>query len=122
MMPLRLPSDASILVIDDEFLVLWALQDELERLGFSHIQTASSVGKSLELVESGQFDFAFLDVNLGDQKSFPVAEALEEKSVPFAFVTGYGRAGLEGKFTEAIVLPKPVNRNALTEVVVLDKL
>lgn len=112
-----LPADAAILIIDDEFLVLWALQDELERLGFEHIQTASSVAGSLELVEHSHLDFAFLDVNLGDQKSFPVADALDEKGVPYAFVTGYGRAGLDGRFRDATVLAKPVSRRAVQEIV-----
>lgn len=113
---LNLPPDAAILIIDDEFLVLWALQDELEQLGFNQIRTASNVESSLELVGATEFDFAFLDVNLGDQKSFPIARALEEKGVPFAFVTGYGRAGLEGRYQDATVLPKPVSRGALKEV------
>lgn len=115
----HLPADAPILIIDDEFLVLWALQDELERLGFRHIRTASSVEGSLELVADAHFDFAFLDINLGDQKSFPIAQALEDKGIPFAFVTGYGRAGLDGKYRDATVLPKPVSRSALKEVVAL---
>lgn len=115
----RLAADAPILILDDEFLVLWNLQDELQRLGFVSIHTASSIDKSLELVNSQKFSFAFLDVNLGDQKSFPIAEALAEQGIPFAFVTGYGRDGLEGNFQETPVLPKPVGRRALNEVVTL---
>lgn len=114
-----LPADAPILIIDDEFLVLWMLQDELQQLGFHAIHTASNVDASLALVKDREISFAFLDVNLGDQKSFPIAQALEERGIPFAFVTGYGRAGLEGRFEEAAVIHKPVNREALDKVVAL---
>jgi hypothetical protein len=34
-------------------------------------------------------DVAVLDVNLSGQKSFPIADALVARSVPFAFSTGY---------------------------------
>lgn len=114
-----LPADAPILIIDDEFLVLWMLQDELQRLGFHSIHTASNVDSSLALVNDREFSFAFLDVNLGEQKSFPIAKALQERGIPFAFVTGYGPAGLEGKFEEAAVLHKPVSRAAIDEVVAI---
>lgn len=115
----HLPADAHILVIDDEFLVLWALQDSLERLGFRHIRTAANVGNGLELVEDDQFAFAFIDVNLGGQKSFPIAQALDDKGIPFAFVTGYGRAGLDGHYRDATVLTKPVTPKAISAVVAL---
>jgi DNA-binding NtrC family response regulator len=114
-----LPADAPILIIDDEFLVLWSLQDELEQLGFHSIYTASNVDASLAMVNDQEFSFAFLDVNLGDQKSFPIARALEKRGIPFAFVTGYGRAGLEGKFEEAAVIHKPVSRASLDKVVAI---
>jgi hypothetical protein len=35
-------------------------------------------------------DLAVLDVNLGDEKVYPVADALAERDVPFVFLTGYG--------------------------------
>lgn len=112
-----LPADAPILMVDDEFLVLWALRDELERFGFQSLHTASDVDASLSLLEDREFSFALLDVNLGDQKSFAIAEVLEEKGIPFAFVTGYGRAGLDGRFEDVPVIQKPAGARALKAVV-----
>ena len=37
-------------------------------------------------------DLALLDVNVAGEKVFPVAYALEERGIPFLFVTGYGQA------------------------------
>ena len=69
------------------------------------------------MVARDHLDFAFIDVNLGNQKSFPIADALDEKGVPYAFVTGYGRAGLDERFRDAAVLAKPVSQRAVREIV-----
>lgn len=111
--PIQLPAGAPILILDDEFLVLWALQDDLEAMGFTAVETSGSVRDALSRIESDAFKFAFLDVNLGKDKSYDVARALMEKGTPFAFVTGYGRAGVEEAFSGVEVLTKPVDRQAL---------
>ena len=112
----RLNANDPILVVDDEFLVLWMLQGELEQMGFRNIHTAAGVSSSLKLCESQKFCFAFLDVNLGSETSFSIAEALERAGVPFAFVTGYGRAGLGDAFEQTPVLSKPVDARELRGV------
>ncbi|MCP1561436.1 UNVERIFIED_ORG: DNA-binding LytR/AlgR family response regulator [Methylobacterium sp. SuP10 SLI 274] len=48
-----------------------------------------------------------LDVNLGDARSYPVADMLFERSTPFLFATGYGRQGLEAAYQAVPVLQKP---------------
>ena len=48
-----------------------------------------------------------MDINLDGHKSFPVAEILIDRGIPFAFATGYGPAGLEGRFEDQPVLVKP---------------
>ena len=39
-------------------------------------------------------DMAVLDVNVAGEKVFPIALTLEERGVPFLFVTGYGEKAL----------------------------
>ena len=46
--------------------------------------------KALDAVRSEQFDLAVLDVNLGGEKVYPVAELLAERHIPFVFLSGYG--------------------------------
>lgn len=113
----KIPADAPILIVDDEFLVLWSLQDALEQQGFCAIQTAANTRAALGLLNSQTFSFAFLDVNLGQEKSFDVARALQSQGVPFAFVTGYGRSGLDGQFEGAQVLSKPLDPRALRQTI-----
>ena len=50
---------------------------------------------------------AVLDVNLGGERVYPVAERLETAGVPFLFTTGYGRSGIEPKWSTKIVVQKP---------------
>ncbi len=59
-----------------------------------------------------------LDVNLGGEFVFPVADALAERGVPYLLATGYDSAGaLEGRDVRAVaVLRKPYQRAMLAEV------
>lgn len=106
-------------MVDDEFLVLWALQDALEEMGFTAVETAGNVPEALDLLGARAFEFAFLDVNLESARSFDIARLLEQRGVPYAFVTGYGRAGIENDFPHARVLTKPLDRRDLRATVAL---
>ncbi|WP_127144949.1 response regulator [Pelagibacterium montanilacus] len=116
----RLRADDPVLLVDDEFLVLWMLEDTLGDIGLRNIHTAASTSSARALLASHTFAFGFLDINLGHEKSFALAETLMEKAIPFAFVSGYGRAGLEGRFGSVPVLSKPVDGKALRSVVSIE--
>ncbi len=79
-----------ILVVEDEFLAAEDLRYNLEGAGAVVIGPAPSVQSALALMENElALDAALLDVNLGGTMSFPVAEALVARSVPFVFTSGY---------------------------------
>ena len=58
-------------------------------------------------------DAAVLDVNLAGRLSYPVAELLRSRGVPFMFATGYGVAGLPDALRGAPVLAKPFRQDQL---------
>jgi hypothetical protein len=61
-------------------------------------------------------DFAILDVNLGTERSAPVAEALRVRGVPFALANGYNESQLrEEAFRNAPHLGKPIEFRLLSE-------
>ncbi|WP_296600652.1 response regulator [Phenylobacterium sp.] len=97
-----------ILVVDDEPLVAMLIEDLLRDEGVEVVGPASSLAQALELAGDPGLDGALLDVNLAGEFVYPVAEILRARDVPFAFVTGYGRAGLDPDFADAPVMPKPV--------------
>jgi CheY-like chemotaxis protein len=61
----------------------------------------------LELLRQGEIDVAILDVNVGGRRSFPVADILKSRGLPFAFASGYGEAGIIEAYRGAPVLQKP---------------
>ena len=57
-----------------------------------------------------------LDVNLGGAEAFPVANALVERGVPFAFSTGYGNSGLPAAWRDRPTLQKPFTQEQVMAV------
>ena len=57
-----------------------------------------------------------LDVNLGGEVVYPLADALAAEHVPFIFVTGYSDEEIEGRFASVPVLQKPIERDALKSI------
>lgn len=96
-----------ILVVEDEMLVLMSIETALEDLGCSAVCAAASVADALKVLSTHQFDAALVDVNLGGEKSYPVADALTERGIPFAFSTGYGDHSDRLDLNHLPVLRKP---------------
>ncbi|WP_448503205.1 response regulator [Sphingomonas sp.] len=78
-----------ILIVEDEPLIAMMLEDFLDILGKEVAGTAETVQSALDCVAKGGIDAAILDVNLrGGEKSWPVADALADKGIPFVLATG----------------------------------
>jgi DNA-binding response OmpR family regulator len=65
------------------------------------------VDDAIDLLERGHFDAAVLDVNLGGEPVFPLADRLCARGVPILFATGYGASGLPASYAHHPVLQKP---------------
>ena len=97
-----------ILVVEDEMMIAMLVEDMLSELGCAVVGPAHALDVALDLARTEQgLDAALLDVNLGGQPVFAVADALREKGVPAIFSTGYGDAGLREIDRGALVLQKP---------------
>jgi CheY-like chemotaxis protein len=105
-----------VLVVEDEMMVSMLIEDMLTDLGCTVVGPASRLDEALELAERGGIDCAVLDVNLGGQPIFPVADLLRQKGAPFAFATGYGDAGLREADRGSPVLQKPFREGDLARV------
>jgi light-regulated signal transduction histidine kinase (bacteriophytochrome)/ActR/RegA family two-component response regulator len=98
----------TVLLVEDSLIIALDAEDILQRLGAEAVITASNVANAL--VELGDYRpaLAMLDINLGDQTSFPIADRLEELGIPFLFATGYGeQAQLPPGHKARVVLQKP---------------
>ena len=106
---------ARVLVVEDEALVALVLADQLSDMGLSVVGPCSNVTEAKTAVAESDFEVAILDVNLGGELVYPVADLLVSRGTPFVFVTGYGRESIDRRFAGVSVLEKPVERKALEE-------
>lgn len=103
----KLLSGLRILVVEDEMLVLMEIQDMLGDLGCDSVIAAATNEQAIALIEAQHFDAALLDLNLNGVRSYPVADALVARDIPFAFATGYGGHGLRDGDQKQPLLVKP---------------
>ena len=103
-----------VLVVEDEMMIAMLVEDMLADLGCEVVGPAHNLSGALAVVaDNRHMDAALLDVNLGGQPVFAVADLLREKSIPIIFCTGYGDAGLREVDRGAAVLQKPYRASEL---------
>jgi CheY-like chemotaxis protein len=97
----------SVLVVEDETIISLEIEQMLQDLDCGTIWHAANVVQALAILAEHRPDVALLDVNLGREKVFPVADMLIDRAVPFIFSTGYGRDGLPLEWAGWPVIQKP---------------
>ena len=108
MVPNTSLTDKRILVVEDEYLLMEDLCRELQDAGAVVVGPAPSVKQALALIETeSAIDAAILDVNLGGEMAFPVAEALLRRECPFVFTTGYSDSILSMRYPDVPRVEKP---------------
>jgi CheY-like chemotaxis protein len=101
------------LVVEDETIVSFLIEDMLNELGFAQVWHATNTDAALEILRERRPDAAVLDVNLQGSSVFPVADRLAAERVPFVFSTGYGRIGIPAYWAAKPVVQKPFSLDAL---------
>ena len=99
-------------------MIAMMLEDMLDTFGCVVVEVAGTLSKGLDLVANHTLDLdgAILDVNLGGEPVYPVAEKLAARGVPFIFCTGYGLRGLSSDFAHVPTLAKPYMREELEDL------
>lgn len=94
-----------VLVVEDNYLLAIELVDELEAAN------AVVVGPCSNLAEAGlqvpHSDLAILDVRLGVENTFNLADRLKALDVPYIFFTGYDKDVLPARFAGDDCISKP---------------
>src|SRR5689334_7273470 len=106
---MRIARTGTVLVVEDEPIIAFALEDMLLELGFGQVLVASTLTEARDLILANSLSAAILDVNIHGQQSYPLAAELRERSVPFIFATGYGDAQHPEELSAASTLTKPYN-------------
>ena len=108
----------SVLIIEDEPLIAMMIEDFVDMLGHQCAGSADSVAEALDKVEAGGFDVAILDVNLRDGACWPVADALQVRSIPFVIATGGHVEPPPAAHADAAQLSKPFTLDGVERALV----
>ncbi len=106
-----------VLLVEDEPLVAMMMADFLEQLQCVVVGPCGDPFEALALLKDNDVDAAILDVNLGGEAVYPVADALSRLGVPFAFATGYGGELIDSRFADVTRLEKPIGLDRLRRAV-----
>ena len=101
-----------ILILEDDPLTALDLQLVIEGCGHEVVGLCETLAEALTRIGDG-LDFAFLDVDLPDGKSFPIAERLEAEHIPFVFVSASARNELPASLRQAPFIAKPYHHAAI---------
>ena len=104
------------LIVEDEALVAMLLEDMLTDLG-CQVATAARVDTAFVALDQGPVDFAILDLNVGGQNTYPLADVLADRGIPFLFATGYGSSGLAEAYRACVTLQKPFEMGTLIDAI-----
>lgn len=97
----------------------FALKAMFKSQGLEVLGPFANSEDALEALKNNPVDMAFLDINLGQGKtSAPVADALFASNTPYAFITGYGSAGvMPDRFSNVTRFVKPAQKQQLLSAI-----
>lgn len=97
-----------VLVVEDEYVLAEDLLEGLLRCGVQVMGPVASVNEALDLLRTGLSPhLAILDIKLGNELVYPVADALRAQGVPFMFVTGCDGWNIPQAYADVPSAPKP---------------
>lgn len=103
-----------VLVVEDEAILALELIEDLEAVGAVPLGPVMTLERALRFIETAdRIDAALLNVMLHRRESFPIADELRRRGIPFVFVTGSGEHA-KARFPGVPVHPKPAD---VTEIV-----
>ena len=112
-MPEILLPERRILVVEDELLIGLDVRATLQSVGCVVLGPIATVDAAVKTVRADRLDAAVLDINLGGDLSFPIADALAKANVPYLFLTAYARVDLPEPYSYRTVLAKPFSPSVL---------
>ena len=103
-----------VLVAEDEFAIAMFLVDYLELKGAQVVGPAGDLQALGRLLDDNPIDVALLDINLGGEQVYPLADRLAEAGTPFMLTSGYDD-NLPSRFADAPRCTKPYHIEALVQ-------
>lgn len=105
-----------ILIVEDMGLIAHELRLTLEDLGCCIVGVAPRLDAAAELAQTEKIDGVLLDLDLSGTESYPVADILHARGIPFIIMSGYDASTLREDCAGEPHLRKPFSHEALTEL------
>lgn len=109
-----------VLIIEDEAIIAWMMEDLLRALGFAAITVVASAEDAFEHVRAETPELIVSDINLGPGRLdgvTAVAQIVAAAPAPVVFVTGYASIEttqyIQRDIGDARILRKPVSQEDL---------
>ena len=107
-----------LLVVEDDYFIAVELARSLEMLGAEVVGPMASVADAMEALagQSHGLDGAILDIHLGEERVYPVADELMARGLPFVFLTGYDAVVIPYQYAHVRRCDKPVDTRLLVQI------
>ena len=112
--PARTLKGRRVLLVEDEYMIAEDMAQTLNSQGVKVVGPVASVDDALRLLSEAEIDLAILDVNLGGEAVWPLADTLRARDIRFVLTTGYDRSALPTRYADAPRCEKPVDLALLT--------
>jgi DNA-binding NtrC family response regulator len=114
-------AERHILIVEDEAVISFALEMELEDNGAIPLGPMTTLRGALDMLDDAPIDAAILDIDLNGVDVYPLADLLIERGISFVFYTANGtHQKLRDVYPTVPVCVKPTNSdevlNALAKV------
>lgn len=97
----------TVLLVEDELIIGFGLAEALISLGYRVVGPVPDLAAALVHARAAGLAGAVIDVQLGRDEAYPIADLLRARGVPFLFTTGRPAWSLPQRFHAAPVLSKP---------------
>ena len=103
----------NVLIVEDDPYISLEMRFLVEECDCMAIGPAANLAAAMRLLEMDGLSGALLDINLGDELVWPVADALDARQVPFILISGMGASGVPQRFADRPFLAKPMHPSAV---------
>lgn len=114
----RIKDGLRILVVEDEMSIVMMIEDALIEMGAEIVGPTAWLDAALQLAREATIDLALLDINIQGGASYPVADILVERGIPFVLCSGYGDWAIEERHRDRPRLAKPFTEGELSDRVI----
>jgi CheY-like chemotaxis protein len=107
------PSMGRVLIVEDDCLIALEISQFVEGAGYTVVGPETSVDATIRTLARHKIDLALLDVKLGGELVFPIAKHLDDKGIPYIFLTSYSAAAIPAQHRHRPLVSKPYSPERL---------